>query len=138
MTPVRVDWAAACAASTEVAGAVDDAGRAGWRYRQAADAANRARPGSTLYTTTVSVSRSGMVRTIKLIGVRDGMPLDLSHFAAYVLGWPMARDGSGVRVSGAGMDMGFHLVHSLGRHVWPDYEPYELEDMPYPYTQRWL
>ena len=48
----------------------------------------------------------------------------------------MARDGSGVRVSGAGMDMGFHLVYSLGRAVWPDHNADDI--LPYPYAQRWL
>ena len=94
--------------------------------------------GSTLCTTVVSVSRSGMARTIKLIGTVDGVPVDLSTFASWALAWPMARDGSGVRVSGAGMDMGFYLVYSLGRHVWPDFDQHADDILPYPYAQRWL
>ena len=94
--------------------------------------------GSTLYTVLGDVSRSGMARTIKLIGTVDGVPVDLSTFASWALAWPMARDGSGVRVSGAGMDMGFYLVYSLGRHVWPDFDQHADESQPYPYAQRWL
>jgi hypothetical protein len=33
------------------------------------------------------------------------------------------RDKEGVRVSGCGMDMGFHLVYSLGAKLWPNGTP---------------
>lgn len=86
--------------------------------------------GSTLYTVVVNVSRSGMARTIKLIGARDSGLDCLSVLASRVLDWPMARDGSGVRIHGAGMDMGFYLVYSLGRAV---HGP-----LPYAYQHRRL
>jgi hypothetical protein len=41
---------------------------------------------------------------------------------AHALGWPLidGADQWRVRVDGAGMDMHFHLVHSLGRTLWPE------------------
>ena len=40
--------------------------------------------------------------------------------AAKALGYTMDRDREGLRVSGCGMDMGFHVVYSLSRVLYPD------------------
>jgi hypothetical protein len=42
----------------------------------------------------------------------------LSYRVAAILGETMAHDA--VRVGGAGMDMGFHLVYSLSSRLYPD------------------
>lgn len=73
-------------------------------------------PGDTIYLTLASVSRSGMSRTIVPIAAIDGR-IDkrryLGYHVARVLGWPYVDRVNGVKVSGCGMDMGFHLVETV-------------------------
>lgn len=71
-------------------------------------------PGTTVYTVLRSVSRSGMTRSISPLVMVDGEPRNLTWLVSKALGWPVRQDfNDGVRCDGAGMDMGFHLVHSL-------------------------
>lgn len=70
-------------------------------------------PGTTVYTVLRSVSRSGMSRVIDLYVIQDGEPRWLSGYARHVLDYRLAKQDRGLCVSGGGMDMGFHLVHSL-------------------------
>jgi len=70
------------------------------------------RPGTTVYTNVLHTSKSGMTRDISLYVVIDGNIVTISGFVARVLG-NQFRNNGGVRVGGCGMDMGFHLVHSL-------------------------
>lgn len=78
----------------------------------------------TAYTVIRHVSASGMTRDISVKVIDDdGRLRDVSWHVAKVLGWTL-RDVSGdwaVRVSGCGMDMGFHLVYTLS-HVLYDGE----------------
>lgn len=75
-------------------------------------------PGTTIYTTLEHVSRSGMMRRIRLFklvkGDRIGLTWDVARVLGYSIrtprGWVQDR---GLAVSGCGMDMGFHLVNSL-------------------------
>ena len=77
------------------------------------------RPGDTIYCILRHVSRSGMMRVIDLVKVgEDGEILNIGYNAALALGWPYDRRREGVRVSGTGMDMGFHLVYSLGHALF--------------------
>lgn len=84
--------------------------------------------GSTVYTVLESVSRSGMSRQIRLLahGRDDSGKIALdpngepyfihpNYGASVILGWPQAKQGNGdgIKVSGCGMDMGFHLAYSL-------------------------
>ncbi len=84
------------------------------------------KPGDTLYTVLRSRSRSGMMRHISLLGIEAGKgtePAALSDFswnAARALGWGMDRDDGGVKVSGCGLDTGFHLVEQLACVLFPD------------------
>lgn len=106
-------------------------------------------PGDTVYTVLRHVSSSGLTRAISLFVARNDEILDISYFAAKALGLPLDRRHGGVRISGCGMDMGFELVHSLGRLLWPqgfrtpagylrngpaDYEP----DGGYALRHKWL
>ena len=70
------------------------------------------KPGSTVYTNLLHVSRSGMTRDISAHIVIKGEIVTISGYVARVLGY-QHRDSGGVRMGGCGMDMGFHLVHSL-------------------------
>lgn len=70
-------------------------------------------PGTTIYTVLRHVSRSGMSRLITVCMVKDGRIRDLTWDAGKALDWPLPSGKRGIRTDGAGMDMGFHLVHSL-------------------------
>lgn len=71
------------------------------------------KPGDTVYTVLRHVSRSGMYRRIDLYKMTKDGPIWLTGPVGRVLEITEKREG-GLGVSGCGMDMGFHLVHSLG------------------------
>lgn len=75
------------------------------------------KPGTTVLTVLRNVSRSGMSRRIDLYTINKGEPVWLSHAAAVVMVNPRPTDV--IRVSGCGIDMGFHLVYSLSARLWP-------------------
>lgn len=113
-------------------------------------------PGHTVYTMVRHVSRSGMSRNIDAYafvadedGNNDGEPIRfyLTKLASRALGWPMARNDDGMRVSGCGMDMGFHLVYCLSSVLYPsdaagdtgnESERGGRRDGGYALKQRWL
>lgn len=76
------------------------------------------KPGQTIYSCLRSVSASGMFRLITVHIIKDGDLLDISYQVARAIDCGRSeRNGIGqgaLRVSGCGMDMGFHIVHSLG------------------------
>ena len=90
------------------------------------------KPGDTLFTILRHCSRSGMRRRISLVkqvtyrSQSEGGTIhrpDIGHYdysAAAVLGNSTDGNGEGIIVHGCGMDMGFHLVSSLSRALWPD------------------
>lgn len=87
------------------------------------------------------VARSGMSRSIVPMLVVDGEPMIVSGRAAVVLGWPTSRAGSGVRVDGCGVDMGFHLVYTLSHLLYEGHRPDWLagdESAGYELAYRWL
>lgn len=77
------------------------------------------KPGQTVCTILRSVSSSGMSRAISVVTLENGDVRQWDHAVACVLGESLAKR-EGVRVSGCGMDMGFHLVYSLSRVLFPD------------------
>jgi hypothetical protein len=79
-------------------------------------------PGSFVSTVTRHVSRSGMQRTISVLATKDGEIRDVSWAVARALDWRFDRDRGGVKVNGCGMDMGFHLVHSLSYSIYGEYK----------------
>lgn len=88
----------------------------------------------TAYTILKSVSSSGMSRTMKVVTYDDGRVLDITWFVSLVSSVGTLTEKNGqrvVRVGGCGMDMGFHLVHSLGIAL------YGLEG-GYKISQEWL
>ena len=72
------------------------------------------KPGDTVQTVLVHVSRSGMYRHIKV--VFDSK--DISGYVADALEYPWKGNGA-VGVGGCGMDMGFHVVYSLSYLLFP-------------------
>lgn len=78
-------------------------------------------PGDTVYTILRHVSRSGMQRVISLVVMVDGQPMDVSWMAARAIGCRFTNEKHyGIVTGGCGMDMGFHLVYSLGSVLWRD------------------
>jgi hypothetical protein len=93
------------------------------------------REGSTVYTVLRSVSSSGMTRHISLLVAHGDEITDITYYAAGVLGDSLyERNGSrSIRVNGAGMDMGFHLVYNLSSVL------FKGEDRAgYKLSHRWL
>lgn len=80
------------------------------------------KPGDTVYTTLKHVSRSGMQRAIDVHIIRDNEPRWIASLVAKALGWSFHEKYEAVKVDGCGMDMGFHLVHSLSYVLYRDYE----------------
>lgn len=78
--------------------------------------------GSTARTKVLHVSRSGMSRTVAVVGVdpKTGEAEDVSYLVAAVTGMSFDRNHGGVKVGGVGMDMAFHVVYSMSRTLYPD------------------
>ena len=72
-------------------------------------------PGSTIFPIVTHVARSGMSRSIRFLIVhpRDGQISDISWMIGRALGYNVDRNHGGLRVGGCGMDMAFHVIHSL-------------------------
>jgi len=77
-------------------------------------------PGDKVYTILRYVSRSGMMRIISPVIVRDGKPIDISWYVEKLGIWPRKYPHDGLTVEGCGMDMGFHVVYELGRVLFPE------------------
>jgi hypothetical protein len=82
-------------------------------------------PGDKVYTILNNVSRSGMNRRIS-VAIGDGKAItNITWHVARALGEPVKNRAGyvqdvGISVGGCGMDMGFHLVYSLSRVLFPD------------------
>jgi hypothetical protein len=86
------------------------------------------KPGDTVHTMLRHVSKSGMLRSISAIVVQPGdyrlepgdtpEPVDISWLVAQAIGESLHNTG-GVRMTGAGMDMGFSLVYTLSYVLYP-------------------
>ncbi len=86
--------------------------------------------GDVIYTIVKSVAASGMSRTIDLYKIESCdshgyvRKLYLSRRVAAATGYKMGKDRfgnyNGVKIGGAGMDMGFHLVESLSYAMFGD------------------
>lgn len=87
---------------------------------------NLLKPGDTVYTVLLHVSRSGMLRVIKPCIITSsenskGKPYirDISHLVADACGMTLDKNRDGIRMGGFGMDMGFNLVYCLSSSLWP-------------------
>ena len=79
------------------------------------------KPGDVLHTIQRHVSSSGMSRAISVVKIdKDGTiyRLDGAIARAGIFKWHRKYDG--LEVSGTGMDMGFHVVYSVSRSLFPD------------------
>jgi hypothetical protein len=86
------------------------------------------KPGQVVTTVLRHCSRSRMSRSISVAIVEpdyEGVPSirDITWLVGRALELPIDQNNGGVKVSGCGMDMGFHLVYSLGQRLWPNGTP---------------
>lgn len=86
------------------------------------EAKRKIKPGQTIYCTLHSVSSSGMSRRISLHTIYKGELIPLNYTASILTGRALSDKG-GIVCNGCGMDMGFDLVYSLGRAIWPKGTP---------------
>lgn len=78
------------------------------------------KPGSTVWTILRHVSSSGMSRRISCLILVKGAPMDISGYVADVIDYRRNDKDGAIITGGCGMDMGFHLVYSLSRRLWPN------------------
>lgn len=90
------------------------------------------KPGDTIHTVIRHVSRSGMMRHIDVVLLREEGALYMSYHVAKLLDYNTAEDGS-LKVGGCGMDMGFHVVYALSSVLFAG-----QERAGYILNQRWL
>ncbi|RLG44507.1 MAG: hypothetical protein DRN81_04465 [Thermoproteota archaeon] len=83
----------------------------------------------TVYTTLHHVSKSGMTRVISCkVATKAGEILTLDWFLQDLGLGKLSSKHDGLTVSGAGMDMGHHIVYGLSRAL------YSSDKL----SQRWL
>lgn len=71
------------------------------------------KPGETLQTILRHVSSSGMSRSISIIQIKRGTTFDWTWLVARAIGEKIDQKHEGIKIQGAGMDMGFELVYRL-------------------------
>ncbi len=93
-----------------------------------------------LFTVLRSVSRSGMSRVIAVFAIPQNKkiasePVDITRVVATALERKTKQTdcGTGIVVSGCGVDIGFELVYSLSQVLYGFKDP-----GGYKITQRWL
>lgn len=77
------------------------------------------KPGDTIHSVLRHVSRSGMSRRIDFYKMTKDGPIWLTGAIGRVLEYRESDQG-GLVVGGCGMDVGFHVVHSLGYALFGD------------------
>src|SRR5688572_13374335 len=76
-------------------------------------------PGTMVHTVLRHCSRSGMMRSISTIIQSKEEPWDITYLVARACGWNMDQKNGGIKIGGAGMDMGFEIVYVLSRTLYP-------------------
>ncbi len=118
------------------------------------------KPGDLLHTQLKHVSRSGMLRVVQIIQIKNNEPSYLGWLAAKAIGLPYDTKRKGIRMGGCGTDMGFQAVYNLGWALFPkgftcigpkrrcpsndhaygdqDYRRHHHKDGGYALRQRWI
>ena len=81
----------------------------------------RLKPGDTVYCVLKHRSQSGVLRRIQLLIVdkKTKSIEDISYWVAHAIKYHISKVDGALVVRGCGMDMGFHVVYSLGRVLFP-------------------
>lgn len=80
------------------------------------------KPGDEVLCFLRSVSSSEMSRVISFYVVQGNTLRDITLPISWALDYPEHPKG-GLKVTGCGMDMGWHVVYQLGRALWPEGTP---------------
>lgn len=96
--------------------------------------------GHVVYTELNHVSKSGMMRRISCyIKNESGFNKNITDLVSKIIGYNIdSRTGQGLRVSGCGMDMGFHVVYSLSCTMYRNADGSYSHDGAYKINQRWI
>lgn len=78
------------------------------------------KPGKTLLTNVVQVSRSGMSRQIKVYLVRKDEMVNVTRLVGEAIGERYSSKSNALVVEGCGMDMCWHTIYRLGRVMFPN------------------
>lgn len=78
------------------------------------------KPGDAVYCILRHVSRTGVSRVVDLYVLEDNDLRRIGLLAANLLELSYTDKYDGIKVSGAGMDMGFWLVYSLSEKLFDD------------------
>jgi len=95
-------------------------------------------PGDTVYTILRHISASGMMRVIDTYIIRDNQPLRLSWKIAKAIDHTYDRKHEGIKVTGCGMDMGYHIVHNLSSMLFCNPDGSYSHDGAYALNHRWM
>ena len=93
--------------------------------------------GSIVYTNLRHVSPSGMMRHISCHIVNEGKIIDITFYVSEILDIKLDKKNHALRVSGAGMDMGFHVVYELSRSLFDKRFGYP-DDPGYALKHQWI
>ena len=77
-------------------------------------------PGDTVHTVLRHVAQSGMSRAIDCYKLDGGEARWLSPLVAKATGFQFSDKWKALVVDGCGMDMGFHVVSTLSRVLYPE------------------
>ena len=77
------------------------------------------RPSNIIYVVLRHVSTSGMSRRLDFYVIKHNQPIRITYLIAYALGYRLSKVDDALVVQGCGMDMGFSVVYSLGRCLFP-------------------
>jgi len=93
-----------------------------------------------IHTINRHTSSSGMTRDISLLYIKGGTIHNITYSAALALGWSLSEKSGNraIRVSGVGMDMGFHTVYTLSRVLYRDLVKPAYGDTGYYLVHAWL
>lgn len=76
--------------------------------------------GSTVRTIVRHVSQSGMSRAISVLAVDGDEITDVSWLVQKVTSFRLHPSRPGLKVTGCGMDMAFHVVYTLAQEIYGD------------------
>lgn len=96
------------------------------------------RPGDTIHAVLRHVSASGMRRHIDFYVIRDNDLVYLTGYMATALDYPRENKRGSMVVDGAGMDMGFHIVHSLASVLYTNADGSYSHDGAYSLKHNWI
>lgn len=67
----------------------------------------------TIYTVLRSVSKSGLSRVISFYIIDNKEIVNINYYIKTLLGYKFNKTRDGLIIKGGGMDMGFHVIHTL-------------------------